>query len=210
MDVASCGLQVAHEKAPANELTPEIWTSIFGGFSMSKYSVAFKQTVVAFHLGGDHSYRDTGVHYGLDHSQVRKWVYLHTAHGFDGLSRKISSYTAEFRLSVLRRMWKDGLSFRQTAAVFNIRNDGCLSDWERRYERGGIEALVSRRKGRPRSMPEPPTPSEPNASPSDDTRSREELLAELSHLRMENAYLKKLKALTQEQLPLKKRKPFRR
>ena len=58
-------------------------------------------------------------------------------------------------------------------------------------------------------MPKPP-PSQPRTSPSDDTRNREELLAELGYLRMENAYLKKLKALTQAQLPLKKRKPFRR
>jgi len=33
----------------------------------------------------------------------------------------------------------------------------------------------------------------------DATRSREELLAEVNFLRMENAYLKKLKALVQQQ-----------
>jgi transposase len=128
------------------------------------------------------------------------------------LEKKFRHYDAEFKLSVLRRIREDGLSHRQAAAVFNIRNMSCLSDWERRYERGGIEALVSRRTGRPGSMPKPPTPSQPRTSPSDDTRSREELLAELGYLRMENAYLKKLKALTQAQLPLplKKRKPFRR
>jgi transposase len=33
----------------------------------------------------------------------------------------------------------------------------------------------------------------------DETRTREELLAEVNFLRMENAYLKKLKALVQQQ-----------
>ncbi|PSH55253.1 transcriptional regulator, partial [Phyllobacterium brassicacearum] len=45
---------------------------------------------------------------------------------------------------------------------------------------------------------------------SDDKKSREELLAELSYLRMENAFLKKLEALTREQPAPKKRKSSRR
>jgi transposase len=59
-------------------------------------------------------------------------------------------------------------------------------------------------------MPEPPISQEPQASQSDEAKSREELLAELNYLRMENAYLKKLEALTREQPALKKRKSSRR
>lgn len=89
-----------------------------------------------------------------------------------------------------QRMWEDGLSYRQTAALFNIRNAGCLSDWERRYETVGIDALAPRRRGRPRTMPESPLPKQPQAPQYDETKSRAELLAELNYLRMENAYLK--------------------
>jgi transposase len=105
-------------------------------------------------------------------------------------------------------MWEDGLSYRQTAALFDIRNRSSLADWERRYQTGGIDALSPRRKGRPRSMPEPQ--KQPDASRSDDKKSREELLAELTYLRMENAYLKKLDALTLEQAALEKRKSSKR
>ena len=45
--------------------------------------------------------------------------------------------------------------------------------------------------------------------PDDENRPRDELLAELNYLRMENAYLKKLQALVQAQqkaTPPKKRK----
>ncbi len=64
-------------------------------------------------------------------------------------------------------------------------------------------------------MPEPPVvpdpaPKEPQASKSDDTKSREALLAELNYLRMENAYLKKLEALTREPQAPRKRKSSRR
>ena len=177
---------------------------------MSKYSTIFKQSVVSAYAGGTDGFRAIGVRFGVDHSTVRKWVSIHAAHGLAGLEKKFSRYDAKFKLSVLRRMWEDGLSHRQAAAVFNIRNKSLIADWEWRYEHGGIEALALRRKGRPRSMPEPPGPNHPQSLPSDDTRSRQELLSELSYLRMEHAYLKKLEALAQEQAPLKKRKPFRR
>ena len=42
-------------------------------------------------------------------------------------------------------------------------------------------------------------PPQPQPHVDDATRSREELLAEVNFLRMENAYLKKLKALVQQQ-----------
>lgn len=181
---------------------------------MSKYSTSFKQSVVLSYKDGSEGFRGIAVRFGIDHSTVRKWVALHAEHGLAGLVKKFSHYDAEFKLSVLRRIWDDGLSHRQAAAVFNIRNKSCLSDWELRYERGGIEALASRRRGRPRSMPKPPTvppaAGHPQVLPGDDTRSREELVAELNYLRMENDYLKKLKALTQQRQAPKKRKPLAR
>jgi len=55
----------------------------------------------------------------------------------------------------------------------------------------------------------PPKKVQAQPAKPDESRSREELLEEVNHLRMENAYLKKLKALVQEQeleASLKKRK----
>ena len=49
-----------------------------------------------------------------------------------------------------------------------------------------------------------------DAPRSDEAKSREELLAELAYLRMENAYLKKLEALTQARQAPTRRKPSRR
>lgn len=183
---------------------------------MSRYDESFKASVVGLYAGGDESYASVGLAYGIDAATVRKWVAIHGEHGFAGLARKFSRYDGTFKLSVLKRMWEDGLSYRRTAAVFNIRNAGCLAEWERRYAAGGLDALEPRRKGRPRRMPQPPAAKPPSTQPpggatsqGDETRSREELLAELRYLRMENAYLKKLEALTQGRAP-KERKPSRR
>ncbi|CCM76650.1 putative transposase [Rhizobium mesoamericanum STM3625] len=177
---------------------------------MSKHSLAFKLSVVEFCEKGGRSAREVCVHFGVDHATVRKWVASYEAHGAAGLAKKFSHYDAAFKLSVLQRMWEDGLSYRQTAALFDIRNKGSVVDWERRHKTGGIDALSPRRKGRPRSMPEPPISKQPQASHSDEAKSREELLAELNSLRMENAYLKKLEALTRKQPALKKRKSSKR
>ena len=175
---------------------------------MSRHGAGFKRSVVDCYLGGEESYASAGARHGVDAATVRKWVAAYRAHGDGGLSRKYGRYDAAFKLSVLERMRDEGLSHRQTAALFNIRNAGCLAGWEKRYHAGGIEALAARPRGRPRSMPKPPAPEAPVAS-DDEAKSREELLAELNYLRMENAYLKKLEALTQGHAP-KKRKPSRR
>jgi transposase len=178
---------------------------------MSRHGESVKRSVVERYLSGDESYASAGAAAGIDAATVRKWVAGYRAHGDAGLSRKHSHYDAEFKLSVLQRMWDDRLSYRQTAALFNIRNAGCLAGWEKRYHAGGIEALAPRPRGRPRSMPKPAPepPLEPPEARNDEAKSREELVAELNYLRMENAYLKKLSALTQGHAP-KKRKPSRR
>jgi transposase len=92
-------------------------------------------------------------------------------------------------------MWDNALSFGQTAATFNIRHHAIIGVWERSYRDGGFDALVPRPRGRLKQMSAPTT--KPESSPDDEKRTREELLAELNQLRMENAYLKKLRALVQ-------------
>jgi transposase len=177
---------------------------------MSRYSLEYKQSVVSAYLSGTGSAETVASRFGVDHSTVRKWVAAFSAHGVKGLEKKFSLYDAAFKLSVLQRMWDEGLSYRQTAAIFNIRNKSSIVDWVKHYESGGLEALTPRRKGRLQRMSKPPAADDSQVPASDATKSREELLSELAFLRMENAYLKKLEALTQEQALIKKRKPFKR
>ncbi|MER9355024.1 transposase, partial [Mesorhizobium sp. M0514] len=94
---------------------------------MSKYSESFKRSVVDIYLGEDEGYASAASMHGVDAATVRKWVALYQAHGDAGLSAKYDRYDAAFRLSVLERMWEEGLSYRQTAALFNIRNASCLT-----------------------------------------------------------------------------------
>lgn len=162
---------------------------------MTKYDEQFRLQVVQHYLAGTDGYRAIGLRFGLDAKMVKRWVEWYDAHGIDGLRKKFTAYSAEFKLSVLQCIWDNELSYSQAAARFNIRNPSAISVWERAYRDGGIEALNARPRGRPKKMSAPLTKPEPAGD--DEKRTREELLAELQQLRMENAYLKKLRALVQ-------------
>jgi transposase len=159
---------------------------------MIKYTEQFKLKVVKHYLKGPMGYGRLSAHYGVASPHIRNWVASYRLHGKDGLRRKVARYDAGFKLSVLRHMWENGLSNRQAAAHFNVRNPTSIENWERRYREGGMAALV--RPIHVLKMKAPTTKPEPKP---DHERSREDLLKELEYLRMENEVLKKLEALAQ-------------
>ncbi|MET0856426.1 MAG: IS3 family transposase [Telluria sp.] len=166
---------------------------------MKKHTQQFKLAVVQHYLNGVDGYETVAQHHDVGRALVRRWVAFYRSHGVDGLKHKHTAYTADFKLSALQHMWENKLSYAATAAIFNIRGQCYLGIWERCYREGGIDALTPRPRRSPPKMPDPNTsnPPAPMPAPTDETRSRDELVAELNYLRMENAYLKKLKALVQ-------------
>jgi transposase len=162
-----------------------------------KYTKEFKQTVVHDYLSSHEGYRNVSRRHGMaNRSLLERWVVAYEIHGDAGLSPKRSRYDAAFKLSVLQHMWENRLSITETAAKFDIRRHSTVGDWERAHREGGVKALTpSLPKRRPKQMTIPTT--KPAVPAGEDKRSREELLAENEHLRMEVAYLKKLEALVQ-------------
>lgn len=171
---------------------------------MPWHSAAFKIRIAKAYLSGGIGHKALAAKHGIDYAKVRLWAKLYKAHGNKGLSRQYSRYSAEFKVSVLRRMWRARLSYYDTAAFFNVRSPSRLAIWERLYREGGIRALEPRKRGRPKAVPDPK--EKPPSLRSDAERSKEELIAELNQLRMENAYLKKLDALVRARRAPKGRK----
>lgn len=162
---------------------------------MAKYSEQFKLAVVEQYIAGIGGHRQLAHKHSVPYSTVKKWVDLYKAHGTEGLAKKFSHYDAPFRLAVLQHMWRDSLSYKQAAAAYNIRSEGCIAQWERCYHSGGIDALAPQKRGRPPNMPSPPKIEPPESLPDPAGRTHDELVAEVNQLRMEVAYLKKLEAL---------------
>lgn len=175
---------------------------------MTKYDEQFKLSVVQSYEAGRQGFRSVAQRYGLDYAMVRRWVAAYRQHGVSGLRKKFSHYSAEFKMSVLRRMQQEELSAREAITLFDIRGGaGVIADWQRRYHEQGLAGLQPKPRGRPKKMPVPESSKPINPLP-DDARSREDLVEEVQYLRAEVAYLKKLRALLQakEQAAQKKRK----
>jgi transposase len=176
---------------------------------MGSYDEQFKLSVVRQYLSGEGGAEALGQRHGLSKSMVQRWVANYRKRGLVGLRKKFNQYTAQFRMSVLKRMWQEEWSYTRTEAWFDIRSIGAVAKWERQYHSGGLDALEPRPRGRPKKMPNPPVPSTDDAVPvPEDDRTREQLLKENLYLRAEVAYLKKVEALIQAERskPQKKRK----
>lgn len=175
---------------------------------MAKYDEGFKLAVVQEYLAGDLGLRSLANKRGTTESMIRSWVSSYAEHGVDGLRKKFSHYSAEFKLSVLKKMWQDELSGRQVVALFDIRGGcGVVSAWERLYHQGGLPALHPKPRGRRKKMATQP-PSKSVADQPPEARTLEELRKENEYLRAEVAYLKKLQTLVRDRSAApKKRKP---
>jgi transposase len=165
----------------------------FWGFFMTKYDVQLKLRAVRAYLRGTLGYERVARRYGVSEKRLRAWVAGFQSHGAEALRKKHSRYDAAFRLQVLQYVWDNEVSYSQAAAHFDIRSPTSIGAWEREYRAGGLDRLVPRPRGRPQMPLSAPAP-EPKK---DEDKSREELIAELNHVRMELAYRKKLQALVQ-------------
>ncbi|KND56910.1 Mobile element protein [Candidatus Burkholderia verschuerenii] len=166
---------------------------------MAKYTEQEKLAAVEDYCAGHHGLKVVARRLDINVESLRRWAALYRVHGAEGVQKKRrATYSLEFKLlSVLQRMRDDELSYRQVAALFDIRNFNIIGNWKHAYDEGGMAALspyssVRCVRMKKQSTNEPQPKSHDNSSPS-----REELLAELDHLRMENAYLKQLDALVQ-------------
>ena len=179
-----------------NELTPKSWTD-FLGFFMSKYSPEFKEKLAREYHESNIGITTLANQHGLSESMLHAWYKRYQVHGAKAFEKKYGTYSAQFKLSVLGHMKKHHLSYRETAAYFDLRGGhGVVSKWQRLYDEGGIKALEPRPKGRPAKMKKPLKPPAKDLTPAE--QELKKLHEELAYLRAENAYLKKLDDLLRQ------------
>ena len=99
-------------------------------------------------LAGDGGAKLLWRQWSVPEEKIRTCVSHYRLHGIDGLRRKRSVYSAQFKLQVLSHQVRERLSSRQVAAFYDIRNPNQVVVWRRKLDTAGVAALESRQRGR--------------------------------------------------------------
>ncbi|WP_226683357.1 IS3 family transposase [Sutcliffiella horikoshii] len=140
-----------------------------------------------------YSYRELANQLGVDDSVLRYWVMLVKHHGDQAFVFPYTNYSPAFKLRVIQFIKESNYSIREASAIFHIPDSCMVRRWKRKWETCGDAAFNPKEK-RPSTMT-----SKHNKTSNNDKATNpsiEELKKELEYLRMENAYLKKLKGLS--------------
>lgn len=164
-----------------------------------KYSFKQKLSAVLSVLGSKSSFYSAARKIGGNEKSVRRWVNLYKHFGKEGLRFRHGSYSGQFKIDAINHMLKNHLSLTQTAAFFGIPKDDTVGRWFKKYESQGARGLLEETRGRKKSSmsKKPKRTNKISSIPIDEKLAA--LQSEVEWLRAENAFLKKLDALIQEE-----------
>ncbi|SCN30322.1 Transposase [Bacillus cytotoxicus] len=160
---------------------------------MAKFTADEKIQIVLRYLNGNESYREIGKAIRIRDTVILNWVNQYKQNGVKAFLKRYTNYTQQFKLDILNFMIENGTSLFETAAIFNIPAPATIVVWKKQLETQGIDALQSKKKGRPFMKKE----SNKQSKQASAEGSVEALEARIKQLEMENEYLKKLNALVQ-------------
>ncbi|KMY33759.1 transposase [Lysinibacillus xylanilyticus] len=171
---------------------------------MAKVNAEQRIQAVHRYLNGIEPMIEIAKDIGVSDQVVSEWVRRYQKNGGETFLKSYTKYSADYKMDVLNYMNETGTSSTDTAALFNISSPGMIRNWKIKFEVGGYDALVSKKKGRPSMKKE--TKRTTKSAPTEG--SVEALEARIKQLEMENAYLKKLNTLVQmqEKLPIKSKR----
>lgn len=176
---------------------------------MSKYSKQFKLKAVNAYLSQNQSITEVAHRFGIDRSQLSDWLLVYRHQGASGLAprQQWQDYTPAFKLKVINYKHQHSASLSEVATHFHIPSTSTIIEWEKRYNRGGIDALSTHR-GRPTMKKTKKNSTDPQVAKKPWSElTQQELLREIEYLQAENAYLKKLEALIQQETSAQSIKP---
>ena len=158
---------------------------------MVKYDPTFKLAVVKAYLSGEGGYVTLAKRFNIRSGKsVSQWVKIYQAFGEKALEwkSKNKTYSVQFKLDVLNYKIRTGKSYQDVAIAFGMTERSLIVNWMRAWKQKGVDGL-SKPKGCP-SMSK-----KKSNKPKKKLTREQELEKENELLRVENAYLKKLRAL---------------
>jgi transposase len=162
---------------------------------MAKFTLEYKLQVAKRFLNELVSYRELANQVGVDESILRYWVMLVRYHGDKAFAFPYTNYPSAFKLRVIQSITEKNYSIREASAIFHIPDPCMVRRWKKKWETAGEDALEPKGKGLSTVTSNQNKKGKDNST----NQSAEDMKKELEYLRMENAYLKKLKSLVQEE-----------
>ncbi|WP_090987737.1 IS3 family transposase [Bacillus sp. OV322] len=167
---------------------------------MVKFTANDKLQAVNRYPNGNESLREIAKSLGTNHKAILKWIKQYEYNGKDAFIKSYTKHTQQFKLDVLNFMIENGTSLNETAAIFKILAPSTISVWRKQFETQGIDALQSKKKGRPSLKKE----SDQHSKQLPVEGSKEALEARIKQLEMENEYFKKVECLSSKQRKITK------
>lgn len=122
---------------------------------------------------------------GLPEKTAEKWLYTYRALGKEGLFvTTYKKYSYELKVAAARDVVENGMTRPDVMARYGIASLTPLEKWCRAYREGGPDALLPKKKGRPRKPEKPVYASR-----------EEELEARVRELELELEIQKRISAL---------------
>ena len=145
---------------------------------MARYTIEFKKKVIEHFK--KYGAAETIRVYNVSKRSVYYWTSKYESGGL--MRKEKETYSPEKKLEIIEYYRENGAF--ETEKKYNM-SASSFYKWERILEEYGVEALENDRRGRPKGLKK-------------DISKNEDLMAELQRLRLENMYLKKLKALVEK------------
>ena len=156
---------------------------------VKRYSYEEKLKAVMLVIKEHRSMESVAREIGCDRKAVNLWKTKYKHFGNKGLlSKKNKNYDAEFKLSVVKYMNENHLTFLETAMTFGIPEPTIVLRWKRKYEKEGGSSF----------MPDNGNEELRKRKGGLEDKTKEELIKRIEYLEVEVAYLKKLRDLVQK------------
>ena len=198
-----------HKKDRLMNCTPKIGHNFWRcSFFMSKYSKEVKEKAIYLSEKGWSRFR-IAKELEVPKSTVRNW--LHKFKLSHNLTHKIGKqvFSADFKRKVIETRWKNKLSFKETAELFNLDNPSLIAAWQKRYLDEGILGLHLKPKGRPPMKTKKEIKIEVDSSQKSDKERIKELEAENARLKYQisfyDDFMKEMREIAKPNRAVKKK-----
>lgn len=163
-----------------------------------KHSKELKLKVIQAYLDGSKGYKILSQEFDVDLQTIRLWIENYKAQGEDGLNVKLQKtyYSPEFKIKAVQ-MLLDKIPVREVRRRLNLSGTSILRRWLAQYHKEGIAGFNTKRTYTNMTKQDKIKIVKPTKD--DKEKSQQELIDELTALRAEVAFLKKLKALKLKQ-----------